>query len=32
LDLSYITDWSKRSLEPDVQKELNQLIAEYSRD
>jgi len=32
LDLSYITDWSKRSLDPDVQKELNRLIVEYSRD
>jgi hypothetical protein len=32
LDLSYIADWSKRSLDSEVQSELNQLIADYGRD
>jgi hypothetical protein len=32
LDLEHMRHWSARTLEPDVQNELEQLIAEYSRD
>jgi hypothetical protein len=32
LDLEYMRHWSARTLEPNVQNELEQLIAEYSRD
>ena len=30
LDLDYLRHWSARPHEPDIQKELEQLIAEYS--
>jgi predicted nucleotidyltransferase len=32
LDLDYMRHWSARTHEPDVQKELERLIAEYSQD
>ena len=32
LDLDYLRHWSARTHEPDVQKELERLIADYSRD
>jgi predicted nucleotidyltransferase len=32
LDLDYLRHWSARTHEPAVQKELEQLIAEYTRD
>jgi len=32
LDLDYLRQWSARTLEPQVQQEMEQLIAEYSRD